>query len=159
MEKHHNSNAIKSSREKIKEFFKDANDLLDDLEDIVSEDECNFTKETIDSKSIPTLKSPIKDHKDPNEDGDFPTRIVVPAMNFTAGFPKLGFTGIEKIFDKNKIDHMKKTIIQASDLKQKLEKLKIVKNNSTIASLDIVSFYPSVQFHVIEKAVNFTAKI
>ena len=54
------------------------------LEDIVSEDECNFIKETIDSKSIPTPKSLIKDHKDLNEDEDFPTRIVIPATNFTA---------------------------------------------------------------------------
>ena len=44
MEKHLNSNAIKWSREKIREIYQDACDLLDDIEDIVSEDEHIFLR-------------------------------------------------------------------------------------------------------------------
>ena len=110
-------------------------------------------------KAIPTPKLLIKDHKKPNKDGDYPTRIIIPATNFTAGFPKLGFSGIKRIFDKNNINYMKKTIIQSSDLKEKLETLNITKSNSTIVSLDIVSFYPSIKFNVVKKAVQYYSKL
>ena len=56
----------------------------------------------------------VKDHKKKDENGDFPTRWVVPAKNFTAGFPHVDQRGIKEILDRNKIDYTKKTIIQAS---------------------------------------------
>jgi hypothetical protein len=36
----------------------------------------------------------IKDHKKADSKGNFPTRLVVPANNFTSAFPKLGYLGI-----------------------------------------------------------------
>ena len=146
MNDHLDSKATKSSREKIKQSFQCANDLLEELtfKEIINDNEYDFLKETIDSKAIPTPKLSMKDHKKPNEDRDFPTRIVIPATNFTSGFPKLGFSGIRNIFDENNINHMKKTMTQANNLKDELETLNVTKNNSTIiVSLDIVSFYPS----------------
>ena len=105
MNNHLNKNATKSSRERIVEIFNNSNDLLKELssEELINDNEYNFLKETIDSKAIPMPKLLIKDHKNPDKDGDFPTRIVIPATNFTAGFPKLGFTGIRNIFNKNNI--------------------------------------------------------
>ena len=48
-----------------------------------------------------------------------------------------------------------KTIVQASDLKQKLDKLSINKSNNTIASFDAVAMYPSVKFEMVERAVEY----
>lgn len=158
MEEHLESKAIKSSRDRIKDIYNDANKLLDEIEDIINKNEYNLLKETIETKAIPTPKLLIKDHKKPNDKGDYPTRIIIPTTNFTAGFPKLGFSGIKRIFDKNNINYMRKTIIQSSDLKDKLENLNITKSNSTIVSLDIVSFYPSIKFNVVKKAVQHYSK-
>ena len=97
----------------------------------------------------------VKDHKKKNEHGDFPTRLVVPAKNFTAGFPHVGQRGIKEILDRNKINYMKKTIVQASDLKQKLEALNITRSDYTIATIDAKNMYPSVKFGHIERAVSF----
>ena len=50
-----------------------------------------------------------------------------------------------------------KNIIQASDLKQKLETLDIHKTDSTIISLDIDKMYPSITFQMVHRAVSFFA--
>ena len=81
----------------------------------------------------------IKDHKDLDEEGNYPTRLVVPATNFTAAFPNVGYRGIRKIFDSNNINYMRKTIMQASHLKGELEELDINKDDYAIMSLDIDS--------------------
>jgi hypothetical protein len=80
---------------------------------------------------------------------------VVPAKNFTAGFPHVGQHGIRNILNGNNIKFSKKTIIQASDLKEKLERLQIKRSNCTIISFDAECMYPSVKFIQIEKAVNY----
>ena len=114
----------------------------------------HFSKETIDSKAVPAPKLLIEDHKKPNKEGNFPTRTMIPATNFTAGFPTLGFSGIENTFDKNNVNGMKRSMTQASDLKDKLENLNITEDNSTIALSDIVSFFPSIKFSVTKEAVK-----
>lgn len=76
---------------------------------------------TINSNTNPKLL--IKDHKDPNDNGSYPTRLIVPATNFTAAFPKLGYLRIKNIFDTTGINYKWKTIMQASSLKAKLEKM------------------------------------
>ena len=70
------------------------------------------------SKAVPQPKILIKDHKECRIDGSFPTRLVVPATNFTAGFPKLGYLGIKKILDTADVNYGKRNIVQASDLKE-----------------------------------------
>jgi hypothetical protein len=50
-------------------------------------------------------------------------------------------TGIKKIFDDEKVNYMKKMIVQASHTKGILEKLFIDKSSHTVFSLDIESFY------------------
>jgi len=128
------------------------------MEEVISEDEAGFITETIKSRDIPTPKLLIKDHKTMKPDGSFPTRLVVPATNFTAAFPKVGYIGIKSIFDKNEIVYDRTTIIQASDLKGKLEKLNLKQNEVTIASIDAVDMYPSIKYKLVVQAVNFFAR-
>jgi hypothetical protein len=79
----------------------------------------------------------IKDRKKASSTGEFPTRLVVPAQNFTSAFPKLGYLAIQWILDSNHVDFSKRTIVQASDLKEKLESLHICRDDVTIISLDM----------------------
>ena len=112
---------MKSGKEiprcKLVQVFEDVNDLLESLAPIMSEDEYSFVKESVNSKAIPAPKLLIKDHKEIDDDGNYTTRLVVPATHFTSAFPKLGYIGIKKIMDKNKTNYSRKTIVQASHLK------------------------------------------
>ena len=111
---------------------------------------------TISKCAVPTIQLLIKDHKKGKEkNGNYLTRLVVPAKNFTAAFPHVGQQGIKKILDRNKIDHSRKSIIQASDLKQQLENLNIRKSKHTVISIDAEKMYPSIKFGQIQKAVNY----
>ena len=86
-----------------------------------------------------------EDHKKPDAKGNFPTRLVAPATNFTAGFPKLGYLGVKSIFEENGICFGEKNLTQASELKEKLEQLGIKSSNSTIASVDAELMCPSIK--------------
>jgi len=110
------------------------------------------------SKAIPQPKILIKDHKEPDQEGNFPTRLVVPATNFTAGFPKLGYLGIKSIFEENGVDFEQRTITQAASLKEKLEVLDLKRGDCTIASVDAEAMYPSIKFDLIKKAIEFYAR-
>jgi hypothetical protein len=74
----------------------------------MSEDEYFFVKESLNSKAILSPKLLIKDHKFVNDDGTYPTRLVVPATNFTSAFSKLGYIGIKQIIDAAGINYSKK---------------------------------------------------
>ena len=62
------------------------------------------------------------------------------------------------MLDTNNVKYGRREIIQASDLKEHLEPLQIKKSNSTIASVDAESMYPSIKFSLITKAVLYYAK-
>jgi hypothetical protein len=102
-------------------------------------------QEALESRAVPTPKLLIKDHKPMNSKGEYVTRLIVPATNFTAAFPKVGYLGIKNIFDQNGIDYSGSTITQASQLKTALEKLHLKKDNVTIISFDAVQMYPSIK--------------
>jgi hypothetical protein len=87
--------------------------------------------------------------------GTFPTRLVIPASNFTAAFPKMGYLGIKRIFDLNKVPYNQRIIVQASDLKEKLESLQLQVDNCTIVSIDAIDYYPSIHFRLVRKAVEY----
>ena len=91
----------------------------------------------------PHAKVLIKDHKTPDEQGRFPTCLAAPATNFTAGFPKLGHLGIKQIFDSNNVDHGSRNIVQAVNLKTKLEEVELNSDNATIASIGAEAMCPS----------------
>jgi hypothetical protein len=124
----------------------------------MSEDKYNYVKESLNSKAILSPKLLIKDHKEINDDGNYPTRLVVPATNFTAAFSKLGYIGIKKIVDKAGINYTRKTIVQASHLKTQIESLNIKRDKHAIFSFDIEAFYPSVTYGLIERAIEFFSR-
>jgi hypothetical protein len=134
--KHLEKDAIPTDHTHLKEVQKQAKILLETFNGILSDDEYNYIKQTINKMNAPTVQLLVKDHKDKDENGDHPTRLVVPAKNFTADFPHVGQHGIRHILDRNEIDYSKKTIIQASHLKQKLEQLQIKHSECTIISFD-----------------------
>jgi hypothetical protein len=67
----------------------------------------------------------------------------------------MGYLAIKRIFEDNNIPFMKRIIINASDLKQKLETLNLNSANSTIVSIDAEDYYPSVHFKLVRKAAEF----
>jgi hypothetical protein len=93
-----------------------------------------------------------------NNKGEYVTRLIVPATNFTAAFPKVGYLGIKNIFDQNGINYSGSTITQASQLKTTLEKLNITKDKVTIILFDAVKMYPSIKYKFVWKAVKFFAR-
>ena len=125
MNKHLQKSAKEIKRERLIELFKLAQKTKLDLEEILSEKELTFLSKTLDSKSIPTPKLIIKDHKDADANGDYPSRLIVPANNFTSAFPRLGYLGIKRIFDSKEIKYEEKTITQASELKTELKTLNL----------------------------------
>ena len=141
---------MKSSLYKLTEILKKANELLIDISGLLSDNERNFIQESLDSRAILTPILLIKDHKKPNKNGYFPTRLIVPATNLTSSFPRIGCIGIKEI-KKKKINYYKKTIIRASELKETVEKLNLRKENTTTRSLDIVSMYPLITFKMVKK--------
>ena len=90
---------------------------------------------TLESKSIPTPKLIIKDHKNANKDDDFPSRLIVPANNFTSSFPLLGYLGTKRIFDSEKIHYEERMITQDLKLKEDIEIIKLKKKRSTVSKL------------------------
>jgi hypothetical protein len=67
----------------------------------------------------------------------------------------MGYLGIKKIFDEHRVPYMNRTIIQASDLKEKLEMLNLTATNCTIVSIDAQDYYLSVRFKLVRKAVRY----
>ena len=73
-------------------------------------------------KNTPIL---IKNHNKIEEKGKFPTKLVIPATNFTATFSKIGYLGIKRFLDKGKVNYSRVSTVQASNLKERLEELKV----------------------------------
>ena len=69
-EQHLAKEAARSSRERLTEIYDDAQKVLALHADMLSREEYNYIKTTIDKKAIPTVKLLIKDHKDKKENGD-----------------------------------------------------------------------------------------
>ena len=80
-------------------LFEDANKLLDKVKMELSVEEENFVKQSLATRVIPSLKILIKDHNTINKKGEFPTRLVIPATNFTATYSKIGYLGIKRCLD------------------------------------------------------------
>jgi hypothetical protein len=99
-------------------------------------------EEALESRAVPAPKLLIKDHKPMNSKGEYVTRLIVPATNFT----------IKNIFGQNRIDYSGSTITQASQLKVTLEKLNITNDKVTIISFDAVRMYPSIKYKFVKKA-------
>ena len=126
----------------VKELHEDAEEFLKQIDFLLSEREREFIEEALFLKAIPQPQLLVKDHKAPDANGDFPTRLVIPETNFTAVSLKLGYMSIKKILDDHGVNYAKHTIVQSADLKEKLEACNLKMNNVTLMSLDIVNMYP-----------------
>ena len=155
VEGHLKSSAVEVLADKLVSIFDEAGELLNDLGDFLSDNERDFIEETLKLRAVPTPKLLIKDHKDKDEEGNYPMRLIVLASNFTAAFLKVGYLGIKALFNKNSIDYQKATIIHAGQLKLKLEKLNLKQGEVTIASFNAVEMYLSIKYKLVEKAVLF----
>ena len=91
-------------RLKVVALFEDENKLLNKVKMEFSVQEENFVRQSLAMKSIPYPKLLIKDHKTINKKGRFPESLVIPAMNFTATFSKIGYLGIKRLLDKVKVN-------------------------------------------------------
>ena len=77
------------------------------------------------TRAIPSPKLLIKDQKTINKKGGFPTRLVIPAKNFTTTFSKMGYLGSKRYLDKVKEKYSHISIGQASELKYILKEVNI----------------------------------
>ena len=80
-----------------------------------------FVRQSLAARAIPSPKPLIKDYKKINEKGELPTRLVIPVTNFTATFSKIGYLGIKRMLYKGKVNYSRVFVVQASDLKERLE--------------------------------------
>ena len=62
------------------------------------------------------------------------------------------------MIDKEKVNHSRVSIVQASDLKERLKKLKIKRAEVTISSVDAINMHPLIKLSIIRKAVIFFAR-
>ena len=127
---HLETSAKEISITRIIEIFDLAVEMQMKYRDILSDKEFTFLERNLLTKNIPTPKLIIKDHKKANQSGEYPSRLIVPANNFTSAFPRLGYLGIKRILDSHKINYEHHTITRASNLKEKLEELEIQKRSN-----------------------------
>ena len=84
--------------------------------------------------------------------------MVIPVTNFTATFSKICYIGIKRCLDKGKVNYSRFSIVQSSDLKERLEEKKLVREEVTIFSVDAINMYPSIKIATSKKAVRFFAR-
>ena len=56
------------------------------------------------------------------------------------------------------MNYSRVSIVQSSDLKERLEELKIKRDKATIASVDAIDMYPSIKLSTNRKSVRFSAR-
>ena len=98
VEEHLETSAKEIDIKRIIEIFDLAIEMQEKYKDLLSDQEYLFLQKNLLTKNIPTPKLIIKDHKKPNEQGEYPSRLTVPANIFTSAFPRLGYLGIKRIF-------------------------------------------------------------
>ena len=84
--------------------------------------------------------------------------MVISATDFTATFSKIGYLGIKRCLDKGKVNYSRFSIVQASDLKERLEEKKLVREEVMIVSVNAINMYPSIKLSTIKKVVRFFAR-
>ena len=101
--------------------YENANLLLEKVKLDLSVKEEEYVRQFLATRVIPSTKLLIKDHNTINKNGGFPTRLVIPATNFTATFSNIVYLGIKRCLDKVKVNYSCNSIVQASNLKETLE--------------------------------------
>ena len=78
--KHLIEEGIKTTKDTLMEVKEESFTKLEAFRDLLSESEYNYVKSTINNCNVPTVKLLIKDHKKQDEHGEYPSRLVVPAI-------------------------------------------------------------------------------
>ena len=84
---------------KVIALYENANLLLEKVKLDLSVKEEEFVRQSLATREILSPNPLIKDHKTINENGEFPTRLVIPATNFTANVSKISYLGIKRCLD------------------------------------------------------------
>ena len=108
-------------------LYENTNLLLEKVKLELSVKEEEFVRQLPATRAILSPKLLIKYHKTINKNREFPTRLVIPATNFTATFSKIGYLGIKRCLDKVKLNYSRNSIVQASYLEEILEELGLKK--------------------------------
>ena len=66
-------------------------------------------------------------------------------------FSNIGYLGIKKMLDKGKVNYSPIYIIQASDLKEILEELKLKRDKVMIASVDAINMYQAIKLLTLKR--------
>ena len=119
-------------RPKVIAPFEEANEFIEKVKIDFSAQENCFGIKSLATQSIPSPELLIKDHNKTNKKGKFLTRLVFLATNFNRRFSKLSYLGIQRMQDKVKVNHWRFTIVQASELKERLEYLEMKRYIVTI---------------------------
>ena len=125
-------------RPKVVALFEDANKLLYKVKMEFSVQEKHFVRQSPAMRSILSPKLLIKDHKTINKKGEFRTMLVILAKHFTATFFNIGYLGSKKCLDKGKVNYSHVSTVRASELKERLEELKIKRDEMKISSVDAI---------------------
>ena len=114
------------------------------------EGELSYIQHWIAAKCIPMPRLLIKDHKPPDEAGNYPTRLLIPATNSTQCFAKIGYKAIKAVLDANNIQYDRHIMTQSSHLKCTLKSLNLTTANCATVSINIRDMYPSSKFKLIK---------
>eukprot|EP00957_Ditylum_brightwellii_P139060 10599025-Ditylum_brightwellii.AAC.1 len=102
MTKHLDKNVVEMKRKDIAKIHGETEAFATKVQPMLTKNGQDFLHEGIASKAIPQPQLFVKDRREPNDGGSFPTRLVIPATNFTVTFSKLGYLGIKRVLDDNK---------------------------------------------------------
>ena len=91
-------------------LFEDATKFLDKVKMDFSVQEENFVRQSLATRAITPPKLTIKHHKKTNRKEEFPIRLVIPGMNFTATFSEIGYLGMKRMLDKSKENYSRVSI-------------------------------------------------
>ena len=108
-------------------------------------------RQSLATRAIPSPKLLVKDNKKINEKWEFPTRLVIPATNFTTTFSKIGYPRIKRLLDKGKTNHSHVSIVQESILRDILEEPKIKIDQVKIDSFEAIIVYLSIKITTMKK--------
>ena len=70
-----------------------------------------FVRQSLATRAKLFPKLLIKYHNKINKKGEFPTKLVIPATNFTATFSNIGYFGIKGILEKAKVNYSRVSIV------------------------------------------------
>jgi len=79
--------------------YKEANTLLSKFGNLMNEGGSKFIENWRATRGVPTPRLLINDHKQREDNGNFPTRLLIPATNFTQCFAKISFLAIKSLFE------------------------------------------------------------